>query len=170
MNPLAERVTSQLQKIVGAKLIDVELFCFEYEADVSAIELPTFYFGGEVILKFDNERAIITWDENAGWQDHFSLYVGCNHLYLPSSTLITWNVSQFRPWLNCIDQSLISAQVYGYNQTPHIVEFNFENTTIYIGDGREMEFGDGDDIIVTTNRFFNNDSEWNKMWGTSIPE
>lgn len=169
MSLLAERVTSHLQKIVGSKLIDVELFCFEYEVDASAVEMPTFYFGGEVILKFDNERAIITWDENAGWQDHFSLYVGCDHLYLPSSTLITWNVSQLRPWSNCIYQSLISAQVYGYNQTPHIVELNFKNTTIYIGDGREMEFGDGDDVVVSTKPLENSGfDEWHKIWQNSV--
>ncbi|MEO1004597.1 MAG: hypothetical protein AAFW67_01845 [Cyanobacteria bacterium J06638_38] len=87
---------------------------------------------------------------------------------MPTSTLITWNVSQFKPWSNCIGQNLISAQVYKYNQTPHMVELNFTNITIYVGDGREMEFGDGDDVVVSTKPLDNSFVEWNEMWETSI--
>lgn len=74
MSLLSQRITSHLQKVVGLRLTDVRLFCFEYEVVESAMSNLPFYFGGEVVLVFGNEQAVITWDECAGWQDHFSLY------------------------------------------------------------------------------------------------
>lgn len=89
MSLLAERITSHLKKVVGQKLIDVSLFCYEDEISASAIENLPYYFSGELILNFESDIAIVTWDENAGWQDHFSLYIGCKHLYITTSNLVT---------------------------------------------------------------------------------
>ncbi len=102
-----------------------------------------FYFGGEVILNFENERVIFTWDKNAGWRDHFSLYVGNERLYLPTSSLVKWNVSELKPWRNYISQNLISTQVYSQNETPHVVKFDFGTIEVFIGDSSEMRLGDG---------------------------
>ena len=166
MSLLSERVTSHLQKIVGQRLVEVNLFCFDYEIDSSALENLPFYFGGELNLNFENDVAIITWDENAGWQDHFSLYIGRDRLYLPTSSLVKWNISKFQPWVNCIHKKLTSAQVYKDqiyedNDTPHIVEFNFDNIVIFVGDSSEMRLGDDDDVLITTEL---PDDDWEVMW------
>ena len=163
MSLLSKRITSNLQKVVGLKLIDVALFCFEYEIESSKMEVP-FYFGGEVVLNFENETIIVTWDENAGWRDHFSLYVGGELLYLPTSTLVKWNVSKLNPWCNCISHNLISTQVYGQKETPHMVKFDFNTTKVFIGDSSQMRLGDGDDVLITTELPKNFYSEWNMMW------
>lgn len=84
MSLLSKRITSHLSKVVGSKLVDVTLFCLEYEINALELELP-FYFSGEIILNFENDRAVITWDEKADWKDHSSLYVGSDRLYLLKS-------------------------------------------------------------------------------------
>ncbi|MGL5939621.1 MAG: hypothetical protein ACRC2S_04420 [Waterburya sp.] len=167
MSLLSERVTSHLQKVVGQKLIDVYLFCFEYEINVSAMENLPFYFGGELILNFESDIAIVTWDENIGWQDHFSIYIGYKRLYLPTSNLIKWNVSKLKPWRNCINQKLTLAQIYSHNETPHVVKLDFGNTVIFVGDSFEMRLGDGDDLLITTELSANYCGEWNIMWEAS---
>ncbi len=101
MNQLSSPITSHLRKVIGLKLLNVTLFCFEYEKNSAEMEELPFYFGGEVILNFDSERVVVTWDENAGWTDHFSLYVGSERLYLPTSTLLEWNVSDLGASQSC---------------------------------------------------------------------
>ena len=72
-NLLSKRVTSCLQKVVGLRLTNVCFFCFDHEAaHLSSMTLP-FYVGGEVILRFGSEQAVVTWDECGKWKDHFSL-------------------------------------------------------------------------------------------------
>jgi hypothetical protein len=167
MNLLADRVTAHLRKIVGLALVDVSLFCFKCDIDPVSVENYDFYIGGEVFLNFGSEIAIVTWDENAGWEDHFSVYLGCNSFLSPTASVINWNVSDLSPWKICIGQKLIAAQVYGDHQTPHVVGFDFGNISIFIGDGREHQFGDGDDVVINTNLYANNDLPWNKMWDSS---
>lgn len=167
MNLLSKRITSCLQRFVGLRLTDVCFFCFDYEAALlSPMTLP-FYFGGEVILRFDSEQAVITWDECGEWKDHFSLYVGSKRLYLPTSSLIEQNVSSLSPWRDCISRQLVSAQVYGQNETPHVVELCFEETTLFVGDSAELSFGDGDDVMVSAELAANHYGEWNKLWQCS---
>ena len=113
MSLLSKRIASHLSKVVGSKSVGVTLLCFEYEINATNLENLPFYFGGEVILNFEHDKAVITWDENAGWKDHFSLYVGSDRHYLPTSSLVRWNVSKLKPWCNYIDRNLISTQVYG---------------------------------------------------------
>ena len=168
MSLLSERVTSHLQQIVGQRLIEANLFCFDYEIDSSALENLPFYFGGELCLNFENDVAIITWDLKAGWQDCFSLYLGRERLNLPTSSLVKWNISKFQPWINCINKKLTFAQVYKdriYNDTPHVVELNFDNTVIFVGDSSEMMLGDGDDVLITIEL---PDDNWEVIWKSSI--
>jgi hypothetical protein len=167
MSLLSKRITSHLEKVVGLKLTNVYLFCFEYEIDHSAMAALPFYFGGEVILIFEGEQAVVTWDQRAGWKDHFSLYVGRERLYLPTSSLVKWDVSQLDPWQNCISQKLTSAQVYSQNETPHVVKFNFGNTQLFIGDSAEMRFGDGDDVLVAKEIPENAYGQWDMIWQAS---
>jgi hypothetical protein len=150
MDLLSQRITSHLQKLVGLTLVDVDLFCLEYEINVSQMENLPYYFSGEVILKFEDEIAVVTWDENAGWRDHFSLYIGQTSLYSPTSTLVKWNVSRVKTWQDCINQKLFSAHVYSQNETPHVVKLNFGNMVVFIGDSSEMRLGDGDDILIAS--------------------
>ncbi|MEM7758680.1 MAG: hypothetical protein AAF298_11215 [Cyanobacteria bacterium P01_A01_bin.40] len=164
MSLLSERITSHLQKVVSQKLIDVYLSCFDYEIEPLAMENLPFYFGGELILNFERDIAIVTWDEKAGWQDHFSLYVGCEHLYLPTSNLVKWNVSKLKPWRNCINRKLTSVQIYGQNQTPHVVKLNFTDIVLFIGDSSEKRLGDGDDLLITTELSANYYGKWNMIW------
>ena len=164
MRLLSKRITSHLQKIVGQKLKDVDLFCFDYEIDPPAMENLPFYFGNELVLNFEKDIAIITWDENAGWREHFSLYVGCERLYLPISSLIKWNVSKLKPWQNCIDRELTFTRIYSQNQTPHVVKLNFADTVIFVGDSSENRFGDGDDLLITNELLDNDYGKWNMIW------
>ncbi len=167
MDLLSKRITSHLAKIVGLKLTSVYLFCFEYEIDHSAMAVLPFYFGGEVILNFEGERTVVTWDERVGWKDHFSLYVGNERLYLPTSSLTKWDVSELEPWRSCISQKLISAQIYSQNETPHVVKFNFGNIKLFIGDNSEMRFGDGDDVLISTELPDNAYGLWKMIWQAS---
>lgn len=169
MSLLSEPVTSHLQRVVGQKLIEVYLFCFEDEIDASEMENLPFYFGGELVLIFESNRLIVTWDENAGWQDHFSLYIGCKPLYLPTSSLIKWNVSKLQPWRNCINQKLTLAQVYSQNKTPHVVKLNFANNVIFVGDSSEMRLGNGDHVLIINELSTNYYGEWTMIWETSSP-
>ena len=167
MSLLSERITSHLQKLVGQKLFDVSFFCFDYEIDSSAIEQLPFYFGGELILSFEKDIAIVTWDQKAGWKDHFSLYVGSERLYLPTSSLVKWNISELNPWRNCINKQLTLAQIYAQNETPHVVKFDFDNTVIFVGDSSQMSLGDGDDVLMTTELSANYYGDWKIVWEAS---
>lgn len=72
-----------------------------------------------------------------------------------------------KPWCDCISRQLISAQVYSQNETPHVVEFNFEDTKLFIGDGAESDFGDRDDVMVSTELANNAYGGWNEIWKRS---
>lgn len=168
MDSLSERVTSRLQEVVGLELTGVHFFCFDYEVvDSPSITLP-YYFGGEVILRFGSEQVVITWDECHKWEDHFSLYAGEKRLYLPTSSLIKWDVSSLKPWCDCISRQLVLVQVYSQNATPHVVELNFGETKLFIGDSAELCLGDGDDVMITDNLSANYYGDWHKVWSCSL--
>ena len=162
-----QRIGDRLQETIGLKLIDVDYFCFSNEIEPSEVEQNPFYIGGEVILKFEDEKAVVTWDENAGWQNHFSVYYGKQSLFLPTSSLVLWNVAIFQPWKDCINKQLLGAEVYGDNETPHIIKLNFDSTSIFLGNGRETKFGDGDDLIIATSLTGDNQGGWEKLWSST---
>ncbi|MEM9771954.1 MAG: hypothetical protein AAF889_10235 [Cyanobacteria bacterium P01_D01_bin.73] len=178
-NLLEQRVTGELKKVIGSKLVEVELLCLDYERDEEDIQQTAFTFAGEVILQFSDKKIFITWDENAGWKDHFSLHVGKDSAYLPDSIFVKWNVAKFDPWKKAVGKELTSAKVYGFAiktgshqmDAPHFVELDFEGYCIFVGEGYAMYpnppiFGDGDDMIVMTELSDKDRQERKLMWSS----
>jgi hypothetical protein len=94
----------------------------------------------------------ISWDENAGWSDHFSIQCSSSSCFCQGS-LSDYDVSTLHPWSAYVGQRLKAWRVLGSNGTPHIIEMLWEpDLVILFGDGYELEIGDGDDLVVTTDR------------------
>ena len=71
---LSERVIAELRPFIGQQLLSVVYWCLHHEATAQDILAKDFYFGGEVELQFGkNGSLFLTWDENAGWPNHFSI-------------------------------------------------------------------------------------------------
>ncbi len=109
---------------------------------------PPVYLGGEVALDFGVEfPLIITWDENAGWKDHFSLQVRTDSAF-KSGTLEELPASHLQPWSQLVGTALQSWRILAANGTPHVVHLTFARGQVFVGDGYQNSFGDGDDVLV----------------------
>jgi hypothetical protein len=147
---LSKRVVQSLTPVIGETLTGVIYHCLKWEASASAVLDAGFYLGGEVELRFTNERSIfITWDENAGWADHFSVRVGSQLTFL--CDLDSFDASMSPHWKPHIGTTLLACSVLGWDDTPHIIAFEFPQGKVLVGDGfGERGFGDGDDVLVQT--------------------
>jgi hypothetical protein len=110
---------------------------------------PEFYCGGEIELLFSGSRSVfITWDENAGWPDAFSVQTRTVTAF-KRGFLEKWDGSELSTWVPVISKILDGATVFGLNSTPHLLRLEFEGAReVFIGDGHETTFGDGDDVLV----------------------
>ncbi len=165
MPDLREKVTGLIELSLGYELREVWYNCLKGETDGTDLADPDLFIGGEVELRF-NEIGdfVISWDENAGWDSHFSLVVTGASVFLPD-TLKAWSVAQLYPWSEVIGRRLRNACVYGYDESPHIVELSFERRkSIYVGVGYQQKFGDGDDLLIRSSDHMIDLSDWDLLW------
>lgn len=154
MGDLAQRVTRLLSDVADATLRRVVIRALDGEiADRAGLTTPEFYIGGEIRLEFESQSVFVSWTENDGWPDHFSIGVRPESLFAPDATLRDWDVSDLNPWSKCIGQRLLSARVFAIGETPHVVELSFGSQSIWMADGYEQAVGDGDDLLLRTGRF-----------------
>ncbi len=163
---LQARIIQGVAPAVGQHLRGAKYLCLKHETDGSDLEEPTLYIGGEAHLEFTDRSLIITWDENAGWADHFSLYAGTESKFLPNSDMEWWDATKLEPWKGCVGRKLTRVEVYGESDTPHIIGLSFDSLTVYIGDGFELRFGGGD-LLVRCREDMIDLSSWSLMWNSA---
>jgi len=146
---LETRILHGLKNALGYRLVSIKYLCLEDEIDdISEFDQSIHYIGGEVHFSFESKNLIVTWDENAGWNDHFSVYAGQEPLFLPDARMSSWDVTERQNWSGFIGASLSSVHIYGENNTPHVLKFLFGDQIVFIGDGRKNAFCDGDDTVI----------------------
>lgn len=144
---IKDLVLAPLQRAQGQTLISATYLPLSGELADLPLQPPV-YLGGEVVLDFGIEcPVIITWDENAGWKDHFSIQVRTDSAF-KADALEQLPASHVEPWLQMVGTSLEGWRIHGFNSTPHVVELTFGGGKVFIGDGSENVFGDGDDVLV----------------------
>lgn len=151
-NRLSKCVTESLMPLIGQQLSSVFYWCLKHEAKVQDTFDPEFYFGGEVELRFASSNSLfLTWDEKAGWPDHFSICTRTQTCFLPD-TLQPFDASNSPHWQDHIGMKLQGCTVLGRNATPHVVVFRFAKGAVCVADGYQKRMCDGDDILVRAER------------------
>ena len=165
MPDLREKVTRPLEACLGHELREAWYHCLAGESDGTDLDDPALYIGGEVHLFFGEGKAlVITWDENAGWECHFSLVVA-DVSQFKLGALHPWRATALPPWSEAIGSRLLSASVYGFSEKPHLVCLSFSNeAAIFVGCGRNKKFGEGDDILVRSSENMTDISHWDVLW------
>ena len=164
-NLLKQRVTGTLEKICGATLTGFRYRCLDGDASKqSHLKVSNLYIGGEVHLTFEGEPCVVTWDENAGWEEHFSIYAGPSGLFKTDADMKWWDAATLLPWSSALDTRCESVRVLGQFNTPHIIEFKFEKSTISLADGSEERFGGGDDVLIRGENDMPSLTDWTVMW------
>lgn len=167
MGDLDRSVLGALKKVVGRTLSEITVRALDGELG-SRDELtdPDLYIGGEVRLRFDGDQDLfVSWTENDGWEDHFSLG-GREASHFTTGSLQEWGTSDLEPWSRCAGTRLSSARILGSDGTPHIVELAFEKARLWLGDGYKHEFGDGDDLLIRWDANRPSLSDWEVMWSS----
>jgi hypothetical protein len=151
---LGKSVTRSLADAIGVRLRRVVIRAFDGEiGDRDRFANPQLYIGGEVRLDFESQSVFVSWAENDGWPDHFSIGVRSKSLFIQDSTLVDWDVGDLEPWSECTGQRLLAARVFAIDETPHVVEFSFDGQSFWMADGREQAVGDGDDLLIRPGSF-----------------
>lgn len=143
------RVLDALDGLVGQTLLGVTYWCLKGEATVADVLSREVYIGGEVELRFsDRARVFVSWDENAGWTDHFSLGVGRQTAFT-ADALEAVEASAAPQWRERVGSRLLGLSVLGWSGTPHVLVLEFAAGGVLIGDGHATDgFGDADDVLV----------------------
>lgn len=137
-----------LKPVVGERLAGATYWCIPGEMTAEAISSPRLYIGGEVELAFaPDSRIIITWDENGGWSDHFSVQVRDRTAFRPDF-LEPWPADGAPAWSKHVGSHLSAAAVFGWGDTPHVIQLSFPTGKVSLGCGSEFVFGDGDDLLI----------------------
>ena len=151
MNPESEAsgYKALLQSAIGKRLARVGYGCLAGEIDegedVASVDS---YIGGEVELAFhDGPVLFLTWAENVGWPDAFSLAVHTRSSFLPGSIRLL-DASSLDLWQNTLGHVLEGVAMVGWNSTPHVVRFDFDNSSILVGTSDKTTFSDADDVLV----------------------
>jgi hypothetical protein len=171
---LSERVVQSLTSVVGESLTGVVYHCLKHEASAPAILDPAFYLGGEVELKFTKAGSIfITWDQNAGWTDHSCFSVCVRNQLTFLCELESFDASMSPHWKTQIGAALLACSVMGWDDTPHIISFEFQQGKVLVGNGiGERGFGDGDDVLVQTAQVAESEAgtdELQTLWRLTSP-
>lgn len=167
MGDLDRSVVGALEKVVGRTLSEITVLALDGEIG-SRDELtdPDLYIGGEVLLRFDGDQdLVVSWVQNHGWPVFCSIGGQGTSRFEPGA-LQDWDTSDLDPWRSCLGTRLLSARVLGCDETPHIVEFAFEGMNLWLGNGHQHEFGDGDDLLVRWNAARPDLSGWEVMWSS----
>jgi hypothetical protein len=145
---LARSVTRSLSEAIGLSLRRVVIRALDGEVgDRAEFADPLLYIGGEVHLDFGGRSVFVSWAENDGWADHFSIGVNGKSLFLPGA-LRDWDVSDLDPWSGCAGKLLSGVRVFALAETPHVVELSFDDHRFWLADGYQELVGDGDDLLI----------------------
>ena len=150
MNLWRARVADALHPCIGEKLVSASIESFAYELDEALVNSESFYVAGEVWLRFARTSICVSWDENVGWPDHFSVYVGERSLFRKDHH-VGWGrieVGGLSCWAPYVGEALQSVRVFFSNETPHLVAFELGSDSIFIGVGSEEALLHGDDVLV----------------------
>ena len=162
---LHSRLVGPVSASLGNRLTSAVYRCLESEiTDEAQLEDPHLYIGGELHLFFGVDLLVVTWDENAGWPDHFSLYAGTAPLFLKDTGMTEWPASHLSPWHTCVGEALERVTVFADDATPHVLAFRFGANIVVVGDGSQERFGDGDDLLIRDERGLADVESWLVMW------
>lgn len=148
-----DRIASAVESIVGSSLVDVRYRCLKGEADSGDILFPDFFLGAEVELIFDGGigSRFVTWDENAGWGEQFSVRVADRPLW-PGSAVTVFNATEVSTWQYALGEAVervsVLGDLFGQDLTPYVLVLYFARTTIAVGSSWRTTFGDGDDVFI----------------------
>lgn len=145
---IIQTMTQILGRALGRRLRSVVYRTYNDDGIVAGIAAGIGWLHGEVVLTFDELPPLfISWGENEGGEDHFSLLPSVSSTYEPD-TIMSFSAAGAPEWLPHMNQPLFSAQLLGSNSTPHILVLQFPTGGVVIGDGYEQEFGDGDRVLI----------------------
>ena len=151
---IAQTPISTVQE-VAASLVDDVLTHVAYEpllheTGTHEIASDDFFLGAQMLLRFGRSGAICV-----SWQSYqcddpavaFALYLDPRPAFGRDS-VEHYDASSIGPWPKIIGQTIRSSSLFGYSNTPFVLELSTKSTTVYIGCGYERRFGDGDDVHV----------------------
>lgn len=139
-------------------------WCLAGEMVANDLRDSLLYLAGEVELAFDPpHRLIVTWDENAGWNDDFSIQARSDTAFLPGR-LEKLDGSETPQWSKHIGQTLNRIEVLGWEGTPGLIKFQFLTGSVYIGISHCREFRDGDDVLVCAEKDMPQLPDLEVMW------
>jgi hypothetical protein len=149
LDRVERRIARLLRPFLGRELTRVTYACLLGEATTDQIVERDFYLGGEVRLDFRGMKdpLVLTWDENAGWEEHFSVQARTSTAFKPGS-LELLDASAVPIWKPCIGQLLVEFGVAGFSTAPQIISLVFPGNEVLVGCGWQDRFGDGDDVLV----------------------
>jgi hypothetical protein len=140
---------STLADLISKRLLAVRYWHLEFEMTAGDLHGPWHYLGGEVELLFDGHEPLrITWAENAGWAEHFSVQVVRSSKFVPDA-LVQLDASSSAVWEPVIGKAVDTVEVFGFNDTPAVVLLQFNPGAVLVGVGygsrsRKLLYGDGD--------------------------
>lgn len=151
MTPLPKLIgslNSHVAAALGHPLHSVIYRAFENECTAEHVAAGIGWFGGEVELRFGAlSPFFVTWGENEGWSDHFSLLIQANSAFHPGA-LVPFSAMRAPEWVSYVGQPLLCASCLGSAGTPHVLTLRFVTGAVVIGVGHEGDFGDGDNVII----------------------
>ena len=166
---LDDAVIRNMLPTLGRSLTSVTYAALEHEiGEARDLALSVVYIGGELILRFKGveQPVVVTWAENAGWPDHFSIQVRRDSAFTLGA-LVNWLANELPPWRVHIGSPLMRVRLFAQNRTPRVLELAFRNGRILLGDGYAGTFGDGDDLIVRAGDDPSLLDGWELMWSSS---
>jgi len=162
---LLEGLVGTLEPRIGDTLARVTYSCLEGEiASEAELRDPQLYIGGELLLDFDGGVLVITWDENTGWPDDFSIFIGTNSPIREEAKRDIWDASKLPVWKKCVNNPLSKVVILGENHTPQAAVLEFSEHTVAVGSGYQHLFGSGDDLLIRDGSGVRGLSAWRKLW------
>ena len=149
---VANRLVPQCKRICGAVIDRVTYDVLRGEAAADEIEDPNFYLGGEVVLAFRNSEPLyVSWGRIACEHREviYSLALGADSLFNAGS-LQSFCASATRIWSSHIGRTVTEVALYGTDGVPFVLSIQTESGTILIGSSCRDDFGDGDDVFIST--------------------
>ena len=130
------------------ELSQVQYCCVENEATEEQILEKDFYSGGEIGLVFGNNYIVwVTWDENAGWEQTFSICALTDSSF-NSGALTCLDANGVDLWKPCLGAVLTGFDVIGWKGAPDAIRLFFGKESVLLANGYEGRIGDGEDIFA----------------------
>ena len=138
---------------MGATLQQVQYWCLKHEANEEDIAHPQFFLGGVVKLTLDDQPLFITWAKDISRPMTSSLSL------LP---VCAWQEDYYRAldasatpyWQPLIGRRLVQADLMGWRGIASVAALSFEERIMYIGTGKQFDFGYGDDVLIRSQETF----------------